>query len=1002
MCLSLFGAGAIGNNVLGNTTFEWKTEVAPGTTFYDFSILTPTGASQQGFLTEYKPNNMVSPAVAYGSGIYGKSDLNYVRNYLEDQGKNVVMGMNADFFSLETGLPMGMVVSDGRLISGDDSRPSVGFMEDGTAFIGTPKLTTQLYIESGPILIEYVNKNRTVYNAYLLTNDFSEQTRNTTPGYDVFLKIPDGSFLQIGKPLTVVVERVEANTTSVPIPQGYMVLTVDANGPADRVAAVQALMPGQTATIMVQAEDSRYEKVRYAVGGAEILLAGGEIQPQSSSAVHPRSALGIKPDGTLAFFEMDGRQSGYSAGLSLADTAKFLKDMGCTEAINMDGGGSSTFAVQYPGEDGANIVNSPSDGAPRKCANFLFLINNTKPTQTAQKLFVYPSNNLILAGSKVEWTAKATDLNYNSAPLPQNISYSVPQNLGTITNGGVLTTAAQAQTGIIAVAGGSAAGSKEIQLIDSPDEIRVVKRGSTTTQSSLTLKAGETAALDVVAYKNGKVLRSSLDAFTITVSSEIGTMGEDMTFTAAGVEGKIGTITVTYKDITKTIPVSVGNAPIVAENFEERVNHWAVSAETQTRGGVSYETGFNYVRYGAASLGISYNFKGLLPEEKMMTAIPAFAANSLGSAQNLNLWVYGDGSKNKLQAQFAIEGGQMAVVLSGAIDFTGYKQISLPLPAGNKGVLTALSVAAAEGAKEEGKIYIDHITASFGGPLADETPPAIAVQEQDPAQQDLIVATVADSGGATLTSQNMMVMLDGQKIDFDYDPSSGRMTALIAPQLQGISQGIHKVTIEATDRSGNIGRMSMTKVIGQAQTDTSFADMGSHWSRDYVDFIAQRGVVAGVVENGAAYFQPERAINRAEFAVVMTRYLRLNAEDYAAVSVPFADMEKIPQWAVNYVKAMYAHGIILGRAAAENTVVFDPSAPVTRAEAATMMGKTLQKGYDSGKMVFSDQKVIPAWGIPYVKVLSALGVISGYEDKSFRPSNNVKRGEVAKMLYSLY
>ncbi|MCR4965800.1 MAG: phosphodiester glycosidase family protein [Bacteroidales bacterium] len=73
---------------------------------------------------------------------------------------------------------------------------------------------------------------------------------------------------------------------------------------------------------------------------------------------HPRSAVGIRPDGTILFFTVDGRIK-ESAGMSLEELTRTLEWLGCTEAINLDGGGSTTMYVyDYP-ENG--IVNCPVD-----------------------------------------------------------------------------------------------------------------------------------------------------------------------------------------------------------------------------------------------------------------------------------------------------------------------------------------------------------------------------------------------------------------------------------------------------------------------------------------------------------------------------------------------------------------------------------------------------------------------------------------------------------------
>lgn len=91
---------------------------------------------------------------------------------------------------------------------------------------------------------------------------------------------------------------------------------------------------------------------------------------------HPRTAVGIKPDGNVLLLTVDGRQDN-SAGMSLFELTKIMKWLGCTSAINLDGGGSTTLWVQGYGENG--VVNHPSDNkkwdheGERKVANVIFI-----------------------------------------------------------------------------------------------------------------------------------------------------------------------------------------------------------------------------------------------------------------------------------------------------------------------------------------------------------------------------------------------------------------------------------------------------------------------------------------------------------------------------------------------------------------------------------------------------------------------------------------------------
>jgi len=114
-----------------------------------------------------------------------------------------------------------------------------------------------------------------------------------------------------------------------------------------------------------------------AVGGSNILIKNYEVKEidigtDFADTRHPRTAVGIKPNGDIIFMVVDGRQPEISNGASLADLADLLGDLGCIDAINLDGGGSSTFVLKEG--DTFNVKNSPSAGALRAVANGLMVI----------------------------------------------------------------------------------------------------------------------------------------------------------------------------------------------------------------------------------------------------------------------------------------------------------------------------------------------------------------------------------------------------------------------------------------------------------------------------------------------------------------------------------------------------------------------------------------------------------------------------------------------------
>ena len=122
---------------------------------------------------------------------------------------------------------------------------------------------------------------------------------------------------------------------------------------------------------------------------------------------------------------------------------------------------------------------------------------------------------------------------------------------------------------------------------------------------------------------------------------------------------------------------------------------------------------------------------------------------------------------------------------------------------------------------------------------------------------------------------------------------------------------------------------------------------------------------------------------------------------YDDVKLDFTDNDIIPQWAVPAVKAVYKEGIILGRVNDDGTSTFAPYDNITRAEAMTILGRILPNNDDLPNLPFADKNDIPQWAEEGVSKLYSTGIVSGYEDNTILPNNNMKRAEAATMLYKI-
>ena len=119
------------------------------------------------------------------------------------------------------------------------------------------------------------------------------------------------------------------------------------------------------------------DQLQEALGGNAILVKNGQIYqtPQTGADKEPRTAVGIKADGDVFFVVIDGRQEPYSSGISMPDLAQLMIDLGAVNALNLDGGGSSTFTTRELGGDILEIDNKPSDRTERSVANSWLIVS---------------------------------------------------------------------------------------------------------------------------------------------------------------------------------------------------------------------------------------------------------------------------------------------------------------------------------------------------------------------------------------------------------------------------------------------------------------------------------------------------------------------------------------------------------------------------------------------------------------------------------------------------
>jgi len=165
-------------------------------------------------------------------------------------------------------------------------------------------------------------------------------------------------------------------------------------------------IPLKTSEINVGFDHSPNIPLYNALSGRSVVVANGKNVASNDPSIHPRTAIGIKADGKLLLFTADGREAGRSLGLTVSEMADILIRFGARDAINLDGGGSTTFVMDDPATaaNDPKVMNLPCDaftkanegkehGKERPVANALVVFARVKKKATSEVTAVEPQEN---------------------------------------------------------------------------------------------------------------------------------------------------------------------------------------------------------------------------------------------------------------------------------------------------------------------------------------------------------------------------------------------------------------------------------------------------------------------------------------------------------------------------------------------------------------------------------------------------------------------------------
>ncbi len=289
--------------------------------------------------------------------------------------RGALAAVNGGYFQMEgllAGDSRGVLQIEGRLLSEPDrGRAAVGFFDhDGAVrpVFGRLSFRGEVHLAGGETIpLDGLNRTRGPSEIVLFTPDFHRTTLTPPQGAEIVIRSG-----QVAKILRGVGSSV--------IPSVGMVLSIG----SERIEEVlPRIQPGEQLSVetdlhpLLPDPEGEWEKAENIVGGGPLLLWKGRRleKPEDESisrvfflARHPRTAVGVRADGTLLFVTVDGRRPEESVGMSLPELTDLMLELGSVSAINLDGGGSTTMVI-----DGQTVNHPSGIAGPRSDADAILL-----------------------------------------------------------------------------------------------------------------------------------------------------------------------------------------------------------------------------------------------------------------------------------------------------------------------------------------------------------------------------------------------------------------------------------------------------------------------------------------------------------------------------------------------------------------------------------------------------------------------------------------------------
>lgn len=732
-------------------------KVAPGLALTNYQRLEAGGWNRGNVLTADLSEPTLRLDVHNTGAVAGVGTLSS-----QMAGTGAVAGINGDFFDINaSGAPVGIAKSSaGVLNTVSGTRPAFT-LAGGKAMVAA--LTS-----SGTLTADGTATPLAGFNTPSLpTNGIGVYTGQWG---DVSLDRPVGGPGSISPKVaraTVVggvVTAVGHGAGAPAVPAGGQVLLGRETG-ADVVG-------GLTVGEHVDVEVGLSRDVDLALSGADQLVADGAVNPAvSDDGLHSRTAIGVSRDGQKVIaLTVDGMTTA-SVGMRRSELATLMQSLGAWEAINLDGGGSSTMAARIAGTSTPVVVNTPQDGAEREVSNSLLFFSSAKPqgrpvTAQVRPLGTRAGDYTVLQGQSRTLFGSGVDAAYAGVEHAGRFSTTGGRVAVGALRGAtsVATGLRRGPTTVRFDAGAGRTASMPLTVLGPLDHVTADRatipfadRSSGAASVRLTgydvdgnPSPVEPRDVRVTADPGVVVTPDGADGFTLTPATDKGT---------AVVRFQVG-------DHFVETTVLVGLDEQTVAGFADGAS-WTKASDRAT-GTLSTTTGPE----GQPALRLQYDFTQSTATRGMY-AVPPAALPVTGQPLDLTMWVKGDGSGVWPRIQVTSANGTVSNLDGDLVTWEGWQQVTFPVPAGTAMPLTVNRIRFLEvrsDASYQGDVSFTDLVAHIA--------PATAPVDVEPVHDPVIVT----DGTVDARPQRIAVISDGQFVARDPD------SALVASVRQTLRQ----------------------------------------------------------------------------------------------------------------------------------------------------------------------------------------------------------------------